>query len=305
MPLRINKRQPPSHYFNKYHLPIFSEFVATAHSNFKKNSFNSDLKTKECPLFTTIEIETYNRCNNDCPFCPANRLVDKRLHSYMPDELFFDIIRQLKAIKYTGDINLFHNNEPFLDNRLPTFVEFTKLHLPDANVAIWTNGSLLTMERLEALHDAGFRDWIVIDNYSDNQKINPNVKSLLEEIPGTVIEKDFKIVVSLRDKNAVLNNRAGQAPNKNIRKLSKLDQRFVLKRWCSWPFRQFNVNPEGKVHICCNDVYYQNIVGDLTSESIMQVWEGEKLRKIRAELLKNGRRNISPCNQCDTTTSFF
>jgi len=161
------------------------------------------------------------------------------------------------------------------------------------------------MERLEALHDAGFRDSLVINNYSNNQKINLNVKKLLEEIPGSIIEKDFNIHVLLRDKTAVLNNRAGQAPNKNVRKLSKFDRSFVLNRWCSLPYRQFNVNPEGKVHICCNDVYYQNIVGDLTAESIMQIWQGEKLRKIRLEFYINGRRNIYPCNQCDTTTSFY
>jgi biotin synthase-like enzyme len=52
------------------------------------------------PLFSYIEIETINRCNNDCAFCPVNRNDDPRPKAVMDDGLLRAIVSQLQDIDY-------------------------------------------------------------------------------------------------------------------------------------------------------------------------------------------------------------
>lgn len=74
----------------------------------------------------SIELETYNRCNNDCAFCPVNRNNDTRKAHYMDEKLFYSIIDQLRIMDYSGSICLYSNNEPLLDKRIFKFVEYAK-----------------------------------------------------------------------------------------------------------------------------------------------------------------------------------
>jgi len=91
------------------------------------------LAAETVPDFYTIEIETQNRCNNDCPFCPVNRNNDTRKHAVMKEEIFFTIIDRLRAMDYHGNISLFSNNEPLLDGRILKFVEHAKKKFTQRN----------------------------------------------------------------------------------------------------------------------------------------------------------------------------
>ena len=250
--ITIKNEQPMSYWVAKY--PILRP-LDTLHSLylFEKKFGKCDLNNP--PLFTEVLIETYNRCNNDCQFCPANINVDKRKASFMTEKMFSDIIRQLKEIDYKGVLTLSGNNEPLLDKRLEKFIEISTQNLK-AKVSFFTNGKLLTFERLKSLYRAGLRN-MIIDNYNYKLELLPNINKLLERIRGTDIEKDMNISVWVRYKNARLSNRAGNAPNGH-----KADW-LARMRKCGLPFEQLNINPSGLMFGCCVDVYYQNVVGVL------------------------------------------
>ena len=86
-----------------------------------------------------IEIETINRCNSDCSFCPVNVHDDPRELVRMSDQLFEKIVKDLANINYKGLIALFGNNDPLLDNSLVERCEYLKKSLPKAYVYIYTN----------------------------------------------------------------------------------------------------------------------------------------------------------------------
>ena len=65
-----------------------------------------------------ISIETINRCNSSCAFCPANKNTDKRPFAKMEEGLFHKIIGELSDLEYDGYLNLYVNNEPFMDVRI-------------------------------------------------------------------------------------------------------------------------------------------------------------------------------------------
>ncbi|KLI33907.1 hypothetical protein SZ51_13220, partial [Brachyspira hyodysenteriae] len=92
-----------------------------------------------------ILIETINRCNNNCNFCPVSVGNEKRDFKKMSYEMFNKIIDDLVKINYDGSIALFFTNEPFLDDRIIDFMKIVKDRLPNAFHYIMTNGILLTL----------------------------------------------------------------------------------------------------------------------------------------------------------------
>lgn len=145
--------------------------------NFAKNF----LESETIPDFCTIEIETQNRCNNDCPFCPVNRNNDTRKHAVMDEKIFYELIDQLRAMDYRGTISLFSNNEPLIDKRILHFIEHARKNLPNARHALYTNAILLDKEKFSVLVEN--LDLLIIDNYDDNFELTPPVKKILDNTP--------------------------------------------------------------------------------------------------------------------------
>ena len=76
------------------------------------------VQADKLPLFTSVEVETINRCNGVCSFCPINSKVDPREKKIMSKELFYSIVDQLADLNYSGRFSTFSNNEPLLDDRI-------------------------------------------------------------------------------------------------------------------------------------------------------------------------------------------
>ena len=256
-------------------------------NNFAKNF----IKTETIPDFFTIEIETQNRCNNDCPFCPVNRNNDTRKPKVMEENLFYTIISQLRDMDYHGTISLFSNNEPLLDGRIFHFIEHAKKNLPQARHALYTNGLLLDREKFSTL--LANLNLLIIDNYDDNFELIPPVRKILEAMPPP---HDFKcdVQISLRKKNQKLNTRAGSAPNR-INEPNK----FRPLSPCILPFTQMIIRPDGTAAKCCNDPLNKMTLGDLNHQTLREIWRGKPYQELRKEMYFNGRQNIPGCEFCD------
>lgn len=120
-------------------------------------------------LFSHIELETINRCNGNCSFCPVNRKDDPRKKAVMTRELFEKIVGQLAEMNYRGRFSTFSNNEPLLDERLIDFNRYAREKLPYARMHLFTNGTLLTIEKFIALTEV--LDELIIDNYQQELKL--------------------------------------------------------------------------------------------------------------------------------------
>ncbi|MCX5680659.1 MAG: SPASM domain-containing protein [Candidatus Omnitrophica bacterium] len=99
-----------------------------------------------------------------------------------------------------------------------------------------------------------------------------------------------RIKIYLRKKTDILSNRAGQVKNRSRIK--------TLRSSCGYPFGQLVIRPDGKVSLCCNDALGQMTMGDLTKESIADIWNGAIFRQTRERLLE-GRKNVKLCSVCD------
>lgn len=243
---------------------------------------------KQPELFQAIEIETINRCNGICSFCPVNSKIDTREYKLMEEEIFYKIIDELSELEYTGTVDLCSNNEPLLDKRITKFAEYARRKLPKAYIFFYTNGTLLTTDLFQKIEP--YVNRIDIDNYSDNLEMIPSVRKIYDYC----YEKDIdskKINIILRKTNEVLSSRGGQAPNKQNAK--------AAKKPCILPYVQIVVRSAGKVSLCCNDALGKYTLGDLHMQSLKEIWFSREYESVRKEMFQNGRKNLLLCNACD------
>lgn len=251
------------------------------------------ISAEPSPWFDHVEIETLNRCNGDCAFCPASRGHDSRPFKKMPEKLFARIIGQLSATDYNGYLGLFSNNEPLLDDRLEGFAATARASLPDAYLALSTNGSLLNIDRLRRL--LPLFDRIVINNYDTHPVMHENVRCIRDfchGYEGARLLEGRTLEICLRCSQDILTTRAGSAPN-------RASSALPLTQPCALPFSQLIVRPDGKVSLCCNDALGRMTLGDLASGDIKDVWFGQASRGIRRTMLESGRAGIPLCRECD------
>lgn len=241
------------------------------------------------PMFNHIEIETINRCNGVCSFCPVNKNDDPRQKAVMEESLFKDIVDQLAEMDYHGRFTTFSNNEPLLDERIVAFNQYAREKLPHARMHLFTNGTLLTVEKFRALAEA--LDELIIDNYRQDLKlIRP-----CEEIERYCTEHSAlkrKVTIVLRKPEEILTSRGGSAPNRKKLKEYGEDR-------CLLPFKQMVIRPDGKVSLCCNDAVGKYTMGDAAQEPLMDIWYGQKFQMVR-KCLYEGRREWGNCKFCDT-----
>lgn len=271
------------------------EFAQLAEKNPHKNQINGyfDEMNKEVPLFEHIEIETINRCNGTCDFCPVSAGHDIREKAVMSEDLFKSIIEQLADMNYSGRLATFSNNEPFLDQRIVVFNKFAREKLPNARIHLFTNGSLLTIEKF--IEIIPYLDEMIIDNYNQKLEMNKNPQRIYEycEVHPELKEK---VTIVMRKEREILTTRGGDAPNR-INKKSYGDIKCVL------PYLQMIIRPDGKVSLCCNDPYGKVTLGDVTEQSIRDIWFGEGFNSIRKRL-NEGRSGLEYCKYCDTFNVF-
>ena len=60
------------------------------------------------------------------------------------------------------------------------------------------------------------------------------------------------------------------------------------------------INPDGEVTVCCNDWERKISMGNVTSESVYDIWNGEKYHNFLLGMLEKGRKENHPvgCAKC-------
>lgn len=244
---------------------------------------------EEKPLFRQIEIETINRCNGGCSFCPVSKQNDTRDLKIMKRSLFVKIIDELAAINYSGRLALFSNNEPFLDESIIEKHRYARKKLPNARMYLFTNGTLLTLDKFRSI--LPYLDELIIDNYQQDLKLIKNCEEIAKYCDKNKVLKE-KVTIVLRKPKEKLTNRGGDAPNRT-------DLVSFPEARCVLPFEQMIVRPDGKVSLCCNDPLGKNTLADLTKENIVDAWYNDRFQTVRKCLFKGGRKEWGHCIYCD------
>jgi radical SAM protein with 4Fe4S-binding SPASM domain len=240
------------------------------------------------PYPKMIEIETINKCNMSCSFCPTNKKKDIRKFSIMDEKLFKKIIEEISYIDSEVLLYFHSNNEPLLDKRITEFIQYAKEKLSNTKIILGmsTNGTLLTEEIFLKLSQ--YLDRLIINNYSENMQLIKTVNKIYNRYRNNQFNAD--IIINLRNVKEVMKNVGGYSPNYSYSKPINIQ--------CLLPFEQMVIRPDGKISLCCKDVYGQYTLGDISYETIASVWNNDMYNNLRKKMI-SGRKNIKLCFKCN------
>jgi len=225
-----------------------------------------------------VEIEVNSRCNRKCSYCPVSLSHNKleMLPEFMRADVFKRIISQLLRINYAGVISYHFYNEPLIRKDLEELVAYVRLTLPKAFQVLYTNGDGLDRRKYEELLKAGIRH-LVVTRHS-----------------GQPIEERAAQTVLMHD-DLIITNRGGL--------MSKLKK--PLDQPCFSPDERLIVTVTGDVLLCCNDAGRTQVMGNIYTNDLEQIWYSETFVRARRLLKKGNREEASPiCKYCDDTEYF-
>jgi len=120
------------------------------------------------PLPSTVVIALSNYCNNKCRFCPMG-YVDRE-KEYMSLKGFKSLVADLKALKYSGRIELCFYNEPLEIKKLNEYLQVIKSELRGCTVMIESNGVYIKDAKFVIdLFESGLNQ-LKINIYSDGSE---------------------------------------------------------------------------------------------------------------------------------------
>jgi hypothetical protein len=269
--------------------------------------FMSSMSQPTHPSF--IQIETTLACNAECPFCSHATLT--RRPRRMEDWVWKKIIDETRGLGIT--YRPFLINEPLADHRLADVMRYIRQD-PTARIELNPNGEL--MGRTRANPDAGpylvrfSIDGFGIDLFEIARRagLQPH-RGARGALPGEIARQ------------AGAHGRRGRIRCDGLQTAKNRKHcRFqagaiaVITDLYIWPWEQgvkpvqlpckkvlkemfFFVN--GKATLCCWDSHERGVVGDVTREHVLDIWNGELNRRYRA-LLEQGRRNeLLLCSNCE------
>ncbi len=295
MPVKIRSFGGPVTWaLRKYHSDFTSKVMLSFTARQYSKSINSYIQyfitQEKPPVFANCMIETLNRCNGTCEFCPANRKDESRPLKKMPEEMFYDIIRQLRQMCWNGRIYLNINNEPFLDKRILTFAWYAKKELPDIPITIISNGTLLTLEKMNEM--AGLIDELILNDYSDTYVLSGVHRAIYRHVKRHKNRfRQMHVTINRRYSREILATRAGSAPNKPL-KNNTIDAPSI------YPFLDLLIFPDGMVGMCCNDCKEITDFGNVTKNTLLEIWNNEKFNELR-KAMTAGRSAYPFCTECD------
>lgn len=278
------------------------------------------------PLPSVMMIENTNHCNADCVMCPRDGLSRKR--GIMDFGLFEKIIRDVSGAKRKPVIHLHGFGEPMLDKRLPDKVRRAKAQ-GIKRTYIVSNASLLSPETSRKLIEAGL-DRMKISFYgTDEATYNQTMRRLDFNVTLQNI-KDFlrirremgsrtpKLIIQYlpNDTNQartaefealwkpLIDPKVGDSVNVSSlhnygggRAYNRLGEKIVSV--CYFPWTSMSVLWDGRVVTCCMDFNGVQVLGDLNTQSVEEVWNGPILAEVRDSFRRFDYRKFPVCLSCD------
>lgn len=278
-----------------------------------------------------ISIESSSHCNADCIMCPREQLTRTK------GNMTFDLYRKIidECARHRRQVRLiqpFMFGEPFINKRLVEMIQYTRHRMPSTPVNVSTNGSLLNPAKAQEILDSGL-DKINIDidgasketfegvriglNYDE---VAENARYLMDlkqrtgrrkpEVTVTIINMDrtageieaFKQLWGPVADHVVVQSYTtwtGSVEDRNVGATALASQAGRFTFPCKHPWEEFVIAHDGKVSICCLDFDFKVVVGDVSKESIQDIWNGEAITRVREKMMGDRYEELELCRHCN------
>ncbi len=297
---------------------------------------------KVIPLSTPfiINVDPSDKCNFQCKFCPTGdrvlmRNTPGRNFGTMSLDLFKKIVDDICDFEQPIKVlRLYKDGEPLLNKNFGEMIRYAKLKKCCDRVDTTTNASLLTPEKSLEIIDAGLdRINISIEGVDAHQYLNfskfkINFEKLVENIRFfyehrkncEMIVKINGDILSLEEKDKFYAIFGDITDGIYIESIMSCWPEFELNDVqvntevgiymqeikevlaCPYVFYSFSINADGFASACYLDWARKLVIGDVGTESVKEIWNGDKLRDLQKMFLKKERKTHSVCGECGQLT---
>ena len=262
----------------------------------RKTSKIDDVKLLQgFPLFSFVELNVNELCNRTCIFCPRH---DSKLYPnqnlHMDLSLAEEIARQLKEINFSGIVNISGTGEATLTKHLPSIVK--KFGDRNIHIEMVTNGDKLKPNLIKNLYKSGLKQFVV-SMYDGPEQIkfftNIFKKCGIGDNYFTLRDRWY---TEEEDYGLMFTNRTGIMGDKI---------KSPHERPCYYTHYATYIDLNGDVLLCCQDMYNRTkVFGNILEKKLIDIWLDKKLNDFRSKL-KEGKRVLSPCNNCTANGMIF
>jgi len=281
------------------------------------------------PLKTplVVFVESSGFCNLKCKFCPHGTGENFK-KDLMSIKLFEKLVKdlsifpdKLKLLRFCGD------GDSLVNKNIVQFTQLAKEKKIAEKVEMITNGVLLHTDLIKNL--PRFLDRIIISieglNTQDYQRISGtkiDYQRFLDNLHALYTNKNkckihIKInneAVSSDKKKVKFFNMFGDICDEiNIENLVSMWPQFktsfstnqfrfggkVIKRQvCAQIFKSLQVQADGEVVPCCVDWNRVNLLGNIKRNSLLEIWNGKKIRNLQIKHLQGKKGTLETCKDC-------
>jgi radical SAM protein with 4Fe4S-binding SPASM domain len=290
------------------------------------------------PVPFTIYIEPTNVCNFSCSYCPHSfddyRERAGGLSS-LTVESCAKVLDEIATMGRLRTLNFYMLGEPYANRSLPAFIAMAKERDVADRIIVTTNGTLLNEQMANETIASGL-DFLRISIYGSTaerqrevtrskiplDRIIANIRQLrlMREAMGVfkpyiyckMIDSGdaaenanfLKIFAPLSDEieiEAAMNwnldedEHSLSGLNSALQKTTHLLQ---AKSACPFPFYTLVINADLRVSVCCVDWEKATTIGNLATQSLKDIWNGEALRDFQLTHLAGERHTIEACRNC-------
>jgi hypothetical protein len=278
------------------------------------------------PLPTVLMIENTNHCNAECVMCPRDTLSRKR--GFMDFGLFEKIIKEASSESRKPVTHLHGFGEPLLDKLLPDKIRLAKDH-GITQTYIVSNASRLFPETSRKIIRAGL-DKMKISFYgTDEESYNNTMKRLDFKVTLQNIKDFLRIRMELKSETPrlVLQYLPNETNDSEVAKFKSLWGPLIDRQAgdclnvatlhnygggraynrmgkaivsvCYFPWTSMSVLWDGRVVTCCMDSNGVQVLGDLNTQTVQEVWNGPVLTGVRNDFGNLDYENYPVCMSCD------
>tara|TARA_B100001971_G_scaffold56077_1_gene51143 strand:+ start:129 stop:1094 length:966 start_codon:yes stop_codon:yes gene_type:complete len=288
-------------------------------------------KDEPCKFPFLVDIELTNHCNLKCSFCGQQAMT--RGKGFISEGTFQKIIDECSL--YNTPVRFIRWGEPFLHEKIIDFCKYAKSkNLP---LHITNNGLVIKESDMKALIEMDVDSLIfsfqgttkeqyeIMRNNKLYDKLKSNILKLIKmrgnkskpfiHVSSTIVDEpetdigyfvDFwghivdsvdvgKTNLSLiRDQKI----KSAEAVEKirTLREQETIDKNY---RPCNEVYQKLSVNWDGTVTCCCGDYDDFLIVGNMSEDTLYNIWNNSSELKAFRELLDNMlHRSLTLCSKC-------
>lgn len=271
---------------------------------------------EEWPTHVDIELSTI--CNLKCPMCYTITDEFKKCvgTQFMDKDLFEKIVDEIEG--HVPSVRLSLRGEATLHPNFIEMIRYAKSH-GIGEVSFLTNGSKLSDEFIREIIDAG-ADWITVSIDGINKDYDEIRKPLKFEETFQKIKRFYEIKKELgRHKPVIKIQGIWPAIKKNLETYYNMfepitdliafnplidyldnDSDIIYEEdfVCPQLYQRIVVASNGQVFMCSNDEESMNPIGNMKSQTIYDIWHGERLNEIRKKHENGDFKSIPLCRKC-------